>query len=120
MAQQEQKRFFAPKKFACTVLSETQGTVSFQEQVFLTKTIITPDYVYTSTGDSTQKWLGNRIDPKEILQQIERHMGIPSTQLKIKKNDAGVPNVFADEKQITSSFTKTHHGRFEAIEYTLN
>lgn len=118
VAQQQSKRFFAPKKFACEIRSETQGFVRFESQLFETQTQTTDEYIYTSVGQATFQSIGAKADEKEIFKLIERNTGIPSTQLTIKKNAIGVPNLYAKDELISSYFTKTHHGEFLAFEFT--
>jgi len=117
VVQQNQKRFFAPKKFACEILSQTEGKVTFQQQTFTTQTRTTDKYIYTSTGNATFQWVGKTADSIKMWKAIERQTGELATELKIQKSKAGVPNVFSGEEQITRSLTKTHHGEFQAIEY---
>ena len=117
VVQQEQRRFFAPKKFECRILSEKDGVVSYQGQQFHTQTTTTRKYIYTSTGKASFQWIGKKRNQEEFLQLLERETGIPSTEIEIKKNALGVPNVYTNGTQISLSFTKTHHGDFEAMEF---
>ena len=117
VAQQQDKRFFAPKKFHCEWLSETKGLVKFEDQTFESITQTTHKYIYTSIGKSTFQYLGLKTTQKEILQIIERNTGIPSTQLEIKKSTIGVPNVYQNGQLLSSSFTKTHHGDYQAFAF---
>ena len=115
VVQQQNKRFFAPKKFTCKILSEIKGQVRFEGQTFETTTDVTQRYIYTSAGESTFQYVGGRITTKEILQKIERKLGIPSTQMEIKKSTIGVPKVYRNGQLLSSSFTKTHHGDYQAF-----
>jgi phosphopantetheinyl transferase (holo-ACP synthase) len=117
VVQQRQQRFFAPKKFACEVLSEREGCVAFQNQTFQTYTQSTSKYIYTSTGNEIFQWIGKQTDTPKMWSAIERHTGYSATQLEIRKSDLGIPVLFYNEKQLSDSFTKTHHGDFQAIAY---
>lgn len=119
VVQQEQKRFFAPKKFVCEILSETQGSVSFQHQTFQTQTHITDKYIYTSTGKSDGECIGMKISQEKIVEEIERQTGFLATELEVKKTTLGIPNLFYRGQQVSTSFTKTHHGDFQAIAYKV-
>lgn len=118
VVQQKQKRFFAPKKFACEILSETEGNVTFQNQTFQTHTNTTRKYMYTCTGNPTFQWIGKKTDVSKMWEAIERHTNLPATELEIRKTIVGIPNVFCGAQQVTQSMTKTHHGDYQAIEYT--
>jgi phosphopantetheinyl transferase (holo-ACP synthase) len=118
VVQQEQKRFFAPKKFACKIHSETQGTVVFKHQTFQTHTQTTDKYIYTCIGNAAFQWIGKHTDSTKMWAAIERQIRCSATQLEIRKTALGIPNLFCGKQQITNSCTKTHHGEFLAIEYT--
>ncbi len=116
VVQQFEKRFFAPKKLECTVFSDSKGEVVFEGESFQVRTESTAEYIYSVTGDSSFRWL-NVQSEQSFFKEVERSIGHSSTQLNIKKNKLGIPKLFSDEEQVSNSFTKTHHGRFEAIEY---
>lgn len=115
IVQQQEKRFFAPQKFACTILSESEGEVQFQNQKFSTKTTTTRNYIYTSIGESQFQWLGSSGSNVTIQEIIAKEMNV--SHIEIRKNTLGIPQVFSEEQQVSKSFTKTHHGRFLAFEY---
>ncbi len=116
VVRQYKKRFFAPKKLECTVFSDTAGEVLFEDESFQVRTESTTEYIYSVTGDSSFSWL-NIQSKLDFFKEVERKFGYSSTQLNIKKNKLGIPKLFNDNEQVSSSLTKTHHGRFEAIEY---
>lgn len=117
VVQQQNKRFFAPKKFVCEMLSETKGLVRFEDQTFETNTQTTSKYIYTTVGQATFQHVGQKTNEEEMLQIIERKLGVPSTQLEIKKSPIGVPNLYQKGQLFSSSFTKTHHGDYQAFAY---
>ena len=54
--QQHEKRFFAPQKFECSLISKSEGIVVFEYKKFYTTTFFDPFYVYTiahETQDET-------------------------------------------------------------------
>lgn len=113
VVQQKQKRFFAPKKFECSVLSEIDGEVYFENQRFQTKTISTHNYIYTSIGKSQNAWIGASENYK-LEEMIANKLSI--LKVKIRKNDVGIPQIYCFNKQISESFTKSHHGNHLAFE----
>lgn len=116
VVQQFEKRFFAPKKLECTVFSDSTGEVVFEDESFQVRTESTTEYIYSVAGDSSFHWL-NIQSRSDFFKEVERKFGYSSTQLNIKKNKLGIPKLFSGDEQVSNSFTKTHHGRFEAIEY---
>lgn len=116
VVQQFEQRFFAPKKLECIVFSDSTGEVVFQNESFQVRTESTAEYIYSVTGDSSFRWL-NVQSELDFFKEVERNFGLSSTRLQIKKNRLGIPKLFSGDEQVSNSFTKTHHGRFEAIEY---
>lgn len=116
VVRQFEQRFFAPKKLECTVFSDSTGEVVFKGESFQVRTESTSEYIYSVAGDSSFRWL-NIQSELGFFKEVERNFGLSSTQLNIKKNNLGIPKIFSGDKQVSNSFTKTHHGRFEAIEY---
>lgn len=119
VVQQQSKRFFAPKKFECQIISETEGLVRFEDQEFQSTTTITSNYIYTIIGNAQFQWIGVKTQKEELLKIIEKQIGVFEGELKIEKNAFGVPNIYHHGLQISSSFSKTHHGSFEAFECKL-
>ena len=115
VVQQEHRRFFAPKKFECTIIDDTNGEVHFKDQVFEATSETTSKYIYTSVGKANFQWIGQQVNSEDFLKLIERQTGIAATQLKIRKNALGVPNIYNNGQLFSRSFTKTHHGDYQAF-----
>lgn len=120
VVQQRHRRFFAPKKFECQIISESEGFVRFENQTFPSTTTTTSKYIYTVIGTANFQWIGNKMNRSEMLKLIERQTGTSGLELKIEKNAFGVPQLYQGSDQISHALSRTHHGRFEAFEYTLN
>ena len=45
--QQNETRFFAPKKFDCLLKSGKKGLVYFKDQIFYTSSIVSQKYIFT-------------------------------------------------------------------------
>ena len=116
IVQQENKRFFAPKKFECKIISEAKGVVYFGGDCYKVQSEINSDFIYSVVGDSSFNWL-NMQSSVDFFTKVERRLGYCWNLLHIEKNSLGIPNLFYGNEQVSSSFTKTHHGRFEAIEF---
>lgn len=100
---QTQVRAFIPKQLECFDIEISNGiiygTVACYDEVYFTKTTITPDYVETDAV----------IDIADFgrIQSID-----PSSEI-VKTN--GIPNYFDTEEEIWKPISKSHHGRFERI-----
>lgn len=116
IVQQENKRFFAPKKFECKIVSGSEGEVIYEGKSFKVRTESNSKYIYSVVGGSSFNWM-NTESSSDFFTEVERTLGYSSTEIHIKKNKHGVPNLFIADMQVSQSFTKTHHGRFEAIEF---
>lgn len=116
IVQQCKKRFFAPKKLECKAFSNSEGQVLYEGIFFKVQTEFNSRYIYSVVGDSSFNWLKTK-SISEFFTEVERKLGYCSTLLHIEKNSLGIPNLFYGNEQVSSSFTKTHHGRFEAIEF---
>lgn len=120
VVQQQNKRFFGPKKFECQIVSETEGFVRFEAQTFQSTTTSTSKYIYTAIGSASVQCIGNKINRSEMLKQMGTQIGVHDSELKIEKNAFGVPQLYKCGRQISSALSITHHGNFQAFEYKLN
>ena len=118
VVQQLKKRFFAPKKFECQIISSVQGKVRFENREIHVRTEITSEFIYTVTEELSVTW--NKANNNfSFFQFIERQTGFSSSGLNIKKDAIGIPHLYYQNQRISSSLSKTHHGRFEVYEYNL-
>ena len=119
VVQQQQRRFFAPQKFECEIISETKGKVIFENQTFDTETSTTRKYIYTSINKSEYQkvWKEENINKEAMFFWIEKTLKMPTA--KIKKNAYGVPNIYNKVRRISKSCSITHHGNYSGIEFTL-
>ncbi len=124
------KRFFAPKKLKCNILSKNMGEVFIGEECFETHSKSSKNYIHTvalSTVENknpiseyfdvdaisfAEKQLEIRSKLKIV---VAKNFKIPIDNLKISKNRTGVPQLFDYENQLDLSFSLTHHGRFGAF-----
>jgi len=98
-----QIRIFNPKQLECTYLELKDkfifGKVISQNNTFLTKTSITPDFIYTEAVYKNEDF--NKI------RQIER----PKNIIK----HAGIPSYYDFNESKIKLLSITHHGKFEKI-----
>lgn len=115
--QQNEKRFFCPIKFECTLISEKEGLVFFQNQIFYTSSIVTDSYILTiANQDKETKVFSKLVAPKGIdniiklkLQDVTR---LPSSEIEQKKSKNGAPNYYHKNLLLTRSCSISHHGNY--------
>ena len=123
--QKSNKRFYAPQKLECTLISETKGIVVFEGNHFYTTSFSSASYVYTTA----------REEESEILMFSD--VGLPSTlefDLKTKlayetgfsvqdiqkvKTTIGAPRFYHQEELLTASCSISHHGNYGAYAFNL-
>ena len=118
--QQNEERFFAPKKFECKLTSEDKGIVFFKDQKFYTSSIINESYIFTlATFDKNLNsfssiGLPSGID-KDIKNKLEEVTSFKVSEIEQKKSKNGAPNYYHNNKQITKSCSISHHGNYGAF-----
>lgn len=128
--QTHNERFFAPKKLACNLISKNRGTVLINNVLFITESEIGEAFIYTVafTKNHENKFLTDcfrfeHLDFKnqqsqtyhKVLTAFANELKFPVVQLKIEKNNQGVPQLFWGEMLLENSFSLTHHGNFGAF-----
>lgn len=128
--QTHNERFFAPKKLACHLISKNKGTVLINNTLFFTESEIGEAFIYTVAFTKNQHknffsdcFKFEHLEFKnqqsqtyqKVLAAFANKLKLPVKQLKIKKNNQGVPRLFQDEMLLKNSFSLTHHGEFGAF-----
>lgn len=128
--QMHNERFFAPKNFACHLISKNTGTVLINNTLFFTESEIGEAFIYTVafTKNNDNNFLSDcfrfeLLDFKnqqsqtyqKVLEAFAHKLKLPVAQLKIKKNGLGVPQLFQGDMLLNHSFSLTHHGQFGAF-----
>ena len=123
--QKYQKRFFAPQKFECQLISEKKGIVFFEEAKFYTTTDVNAFYICTiAEGVKQERRIlasicsSNKID-SIIKQQLYLETRILPKEIAQKKSTLGVPLYYFKEKLLTNSCSISHHGNYGAFAFTL-
>jgi len=126
--QKYQGRFFAPKKFRCELISETQGLVLINNERYYTNSKITGGYIFTEAvevyDDIVEHACFKLINTtcvgqsetmhKKLKQEVSRKQNLPMNTLLIKKNVVGVPKLYKNNKQLQVVFSMSHHGNYGA------
>lgn len=119
VAQREKKRFFAPKKFECNLISTSLGEVKYGQQGFFTQTNLSKEYIHSHVGEPSFQWIGRKVEKKEMMSIIGKQLELDSNHLQIKKDKLNIPNLFYNGIRLSTSFSITGHGKFTAFEYIL-
>ena len=124
--QQVEKRFFAPLKFECNLISNDEGTVFFEDKIFYTTTIFSSFYVSTiakqnATTTSIFSKIGKaeNVD-KDLKTKLALIINIKSEEITKRKSSIGAPLYYYQEKKITKSCSISHHGNYGTFAFTLN
>ena len=127
------KRFYAPKKFACTVLKlnekDSQGKVICDDFTCFTQSEISNQFVYSISrlekkeGYLSQTFLLNNSNLKtqhEVVysrakMQFAELSGESIDQIILKKNDHGIPCFYLKKDKLNIAVSMTHHGNYGAF-----
>lgn len=122
--QQYKKRFFAPKKFSCKILSNTSGSVTIEDRICYIKYQLSVNYIYTVASEKNQiKMVSdsffiekNTSSTKKISTKLLSHF---PEDIQLKKSDLGIPYLWKNNKKLPFSISKTHHGNYGAFAFIL-
>ncbi len=115
--QQNEKRFFAPKKLECKLTADDEGTVSFQNQKFYTRSILNASYIFTlarlEKDTKVYSSIGSpyKID-EDIKKKLQEEIGISALEIEQKKSKNGAPYYYHKNKLLTKSCSISHHGNY--------
>jgi len=124
-------RFFGPKKFNCTVLTDSAGEVSINEIKYQTRTGNTENYIYSiaTPSEFTTVPFFNCCFPipaADYLKQqesvyekiITSYAAITDTKKKylaIVKDKKGIPFLYNKQDKLTIPVSISHHGNYGAF-----
>jgi phosphopantetheinyl transferase (holo-ACP synthase) len=122
--QEWQKRFFAPKKFSCKIVSNSGGVVFFEDQKYSVNYFISDFYIHSVAFKKKPKKMVSElffVEKKEdqtkiINQNLLNHF---SDETVLCKNEFGIPYIYQNNKKLAVSVSKTHHGNYGAFAFTL-
>jgi len=126
--QQTSKRFFNPKKLQCKLTSETEGLIEINGNRFMTKSQVNTNFIHTVAGlknnkkmlSTTFKLNGSsypiqhKESYKKLIDKISKKWKLPSYDIHIKKNKAGIPKLYLNSKELKIPFSISHHGYYGA------
>ena len=116
-SQQNEIRFFAPKKFDCLLMSKKEGLVLFKDQIFYTSSILTQNYIFTLAGLQKQtKAYSEFVMPQDIDMMIKIKLedltAFSATEIEKKKSKNGAPLYYYKDILLTRSCSISHHGNY--------
>ena len=104
------------------LVSEDNGFVNIDNEVYFTTSTITEDYVYTIAKLDKNDFIISdcfQIETcnykSQSLKLKQRFLEIfpeEKSSLDIRKDEKGIPRLFQDNKQLNYSFSLTHNGLF--------
>jgi len=127
--QQYSNRFFKPKKLSCKLTSFCEGIVEIEDDKYITRSEINNDYIHTIAilkkniiiidccFKTTNTLYTNQHNEcyKRIKIAVSKKFGIPIQEIQIKKNIAGVPKLYQNNKQLIVPISISHHGNYGAF-----
>ena len=123
--QQNEVRFFAPKKFACLLFSEKEGLVNFKDQIFYTSSIVTRDYIFTLASlekaiKAYSKFVIPQLVDRMIKIKLEDVTGFSTKKIRQKKTKNKAPLYYYKNILLTKSCSISHHGDFGVFSLLYN
>jgi phosphopantetheinyl transferase (holo-ACP synthase) len=115
--QQNETRFFAPKKFDCILKSRKKGLVYFKDQIFYTSSIVSQKYIFTLASlEKETKAYSKIVKPelidKTIKNKLEYGSAFSALEIKQKKSKNGAPSYYHKDMLLTRSCSISHHGNY--------
>ncbi|AUC21642.1 hypothetical protein BTO15_05780 [Polaribacter sejongensis] len=123
--QKIEKRFFAPQKFECSLVSKTEGFVLFEENKYCTSTSYNPLYIHTIAKEESSKVAiflkigASKNIYIDLKTQLSIETGVLSDEIVKVKTIIGAPLFYHKEKLLTKSCSISHHGNYGAFVFSL-
>ena len=123
--QKYQKRFFAPKKFNCKIISNQIGIVEIETIKYHINYLITEVYIhsvaYVNSSEKMVKELffiqENKSATKITNQNLLSKFPLDT---KLFKNEFGIPNLYKNQEKLPISISTSHHGNYGAFAISEN
>ncbi len=120
------KRFFDPKRMACSIAGNGSGHVQIGGYSFQTETTCDEERLYTTAVLGKEPELmgecftipvmedASTYCHQRLRQHCAEHWSILKEQLRIEKTDKGVPRISCRSTDKSRAISISHHGRFGA------
>ena len=115
--QQYKKRFFAPKKFSCKIISNQEGTVQIDNEIYNVTFIISDNYIHSVAAKKKQLNIVSELfyfDKSNSKNKIlnRKLLSLFSVETKLQKNSLGIPYLYKNNVKLPISISKSHHGNY--------
>ncbi|MDC0177373.1 4'-phosphopantetheinyl transferase superfamily protein [Polaribacter sp.] len=115
--QQYKKRFFAPKKFLCKIISNQEGTVQIDNEIYNVTFIISDNYIHSVAAKKQQLNIVSELfyfDKSNSKNKILDYklLSLFSAETKLQKNSLGIPYFYKNNVKLPISISKSHHGNY--------
>ena len=122
------KPFFAPSKINCQYEPGGSGKVRIDRTTYSTNTFVNEDLIYTiAFTDPSSEYLGGYqkvVDTsytnlhnkcyREVIEKSSAHLNEKIYNMQIRKDEYGIPKLFANNKEQSLIFSTSHHGKYYA------
>jgi phosphopantetheinyl transferase (holo-ACP synthase) len=118
--QKYQKRFFAPKKFNCKIISNHTGSVEIENSKYSINYLISESYIHSiAFVNSSEKMVkelffihkndsATKITNQNLLLKF-------SSDTELFKNEFGIPSLYQNKEKLPISISTSHHGNYGAF-----
>ena len=115
--QQYKKRFFAPKKFDCKIVSKSKGVVKIESNVYNINYLISDNYIHSlAFKKGSEKMVSNLffIENDNCQSKITNQSLLSNFQndFQLEKNEWGVPYLMQQQRKLPISISTSHHGNY--------
>lgn len=131
--QKGSKRFFNPTKLECNIIDSILGNVTIDKTTINTSSLINSNFIFSTAADN-QSNLNTQIFQltadnskhqskfmqQQIINDFAKINALNCAELNIQKSHAGVPTLFYKNKQLSTSISITHHGKYGAYSFLKN
>lgn len=122
--QEHKKRFFAPKKFSCKIITDREGVVQIEAKKYYINYLISENYITSVARENKDSKMVSElffIDKNESSTKIinDKLVSFFADETQLLKNDLGIPSLYQNDKKLAISVSKTHHGNYGAFAFTL-
>lgn len=128
------QRSFAPASFKSRIINDSDGMVFHGNAIYHTRTIMSPGYIYTVARRKYHHrtdHLGScfklplAAEPhyrtfieSELIGRYALFSGVPGTELRLQKDERGIPYLSGKNIRRIIPVSITHHGNYAA--FTIN
>jgi len=115
--QKYQKRFFAPLKFTCKIVSESEGSVEINSNTYQINYLISNNYIHSLAFEKNdKKMVSNLFFIKKNVSQtriIKQNLLCNfSDNVELRKSKIGVPYLVHQQQKLPVSVSTSHHGNY--------